>query len=291
MRSFLIGTGRCGSTLVYEVLARHPHVGFVSGLDNRWPLTPGPVRRNAGAIYRRVPPGLATRNGTRFGPSEAYAALSREVSPVITDPFRDLTAADATPWLAARLRRFFDRRAAGEQRHFTHKFTGWPRAAFLREVFPEARFVHIVRDGRAVANSLNQMPWWRGHLGPAGWRFGPLPDHYAQEWDDGGRCLAHLAGIGWKIMMDAYEVARAAVPDDHWLEVRYEDLLTNPRKHMDVILDFLGLAWTADFERDLARRTFSEGRAEAFRKDLTPGQLALLNRSLIGHLHRYGYGL
>ncbi|GAA2895280.1 hypothetical protein GCM10010517_60000 [Streptosporangium fragile] len=291
MRSFLIGTGRCGSTLVYEVLARHPQVGFVSGLDNRWARTPGPVRRHGGTIYRRIPPGLALRSGMRFGPSEAYAALSREVSPVIADPFRDLTAADATPWLAARLRRFFRNRASGGPEHFMHKFTGWPRAGLLHEVFPDARFVHIVRDGRAVANSLAQMPWWRGHLGPEGWRFGPLPSGYAEEWDEAGRCMVHLAGIGWKTMMDAYETAREAVPAELWLELRYEDVLADPRKHLDMILQFLGLPWTAGFERDLARRTFSGRRAEAFREDLTPRQLALLDRSLSGHLHRYGYRL
>jgi hypothetical protein len=35
---FVIGTGRCGSTLVQEVLARHPEVGFVSNLEDKLPL-------------------------------------------------------------------------------------------------------------------------------------------------------------------------------------------------------------------------------------------------------------
>jgi hypothetical protein len=34
---FVIGTGRCGSTLVQEVLARHPQVGFVSNLEDKLP--------------------------------------------------------------------------------------------------------------------------------------------------------------------------------------------------------------------------------------------------------------
>jgi hypothetical protein len=32
---FVIGTGRCGSTLIQEVLARHPQVGFVSNLEDK----------------------------------------------------------------------------------------------------------------------------------------------------------------------------------------------------------------------------------------------------------------
>ncbi|MEQ4717340.1 sulfotransferase [Nonomuraea sp. B19D2] len=289
MPDFLIGTGRCGSTLVYGVLARHPGVHFISGLDNRWAHVPGPVRRHSGTIYRRLPRGLMSRSGMVLAPSEAYSALSREVSPMLADPFRDLTARDVTPWLAQRLREFFERRKSPGREDLTHKFTGWPRAAFLHEVFPEARFVHIVRDGRAVANSLAQMPWWRGHLGIPGWRFGPLPALYAEEWESSGRCLAHLAGIGWKVMMDAYEVARAAVPPHLWLEMRYEDLLADPRKHMDVILQHLGLSWTPDFERSLEHERFSGSRTEAFKRDLTPRQVSLLDRSLFHHLQKYGY--
>jgi len=287
MLNFLIGTGRCGSTLVSEVIGHHPAVNFVSNLDDRSRRVPVPIRRLSGVIYRGTPTALTAK---RLRPSEAYVALSREVSPALVNPFRDLVAADATPWLANRLRDFFERRgAACPGQNFIHKFTLWPRASFLHEVFPEARFVHIVRDGRAVANSLLQMSWWSGHLGPSRWELGPLPDDYAQEWDREGRSLVHLAGISWKLLMDAFEAARTAVPSDLWLEVRYEDLLADPRKHMDVILGFLGLPWTSAFERAFARHTFSTGRADAFRRDLTPEQLALLERSLMSHLHMYGY--
>ena len=30
---FIIGTGRCGSTLVQELIAQHPDVGFISNVD------------------------------------------------------------------------------------------------------------------------------------------------------------------------------------------------------------------------------------------------------------------
>ncbi|WP_165495483.1 sulfotransferase family protein [Actinomadura roseirufa] len=292
MFGFVIGSGRCGSTLVHEVLARHPEVGFLTNLDDRWNRCPGPVRRRGGAVYRRVPPGLTRKGRLRFAPSEGYRALSREVSPLLTDPFRDLTAADATPWLSGRLRTFFETRAAaGGAPVFSHKFTGWPRAALLHEVFPDARFVHVVRDGRAVANSWLQMPWWRGHLGPAGWHFGPLPEPYAAEWDAADRSFVLLAGIAWKLLMDSYETARAALPADAWLEVRYEDVLTDPRGQLKTILEFLGLTWTPGFERGFARHTFSPARAAAFRRDLSAAQQAELDRSLEPHLTRFAYPL
>ncbi|WP_424535211.1 sulfotransferase family protein [Sphaerisporangium viridialbum] len=290
MYGFVVGTGRCGSTLVHEVLARHPDVGFVSNLDDRYARCPRWVRRRSGAIYRRVPPRLTAKGRLRYAPSEAYSALAREVSPLLVDPFRDLLASDVTPWLAARTRAFFESRAAAEGAPaYLHKLTGWPRAGFLGEVFPRARFVHVVRDGRAVANSWSQMPWWRGHLGPDGWHFGPLPEPYRREWDEAGRSHVHLAGIAWKHLIDAYDLAREALPAEAWLEVRYEDVVADPREQLEIILDFLGLSWTPGFERGFARHTFAAGRTEAFRRDLTPDQVGLLDRSLAAHLGRHGY--
>ncbi|GGK67449.1 hypothetical protein Sme01_09500 [Sphaerisporangium melleum] len=284
---FVLGTGRCGSTLLYDVLARHPGVGFPTNLDDRLPGVPPRVRRLAAAVYRRCPPEFPRR---RVRPSEVQAALAREVSPAIVDPFRELVAADASPWLARRLTAFYRRRAADQAvTRYVHKFTGWPRAGLLHEVFPQARFVHIVRDGRAVVNSWLQMWWWRGHLGPSGWHYGPLPPAYAREWEREGHSLVHLAAIGWKLLMDAYDAAAASVPPHLWLEVRYEDLVADPRERFGEILDFLGLPWSPAFERGFARHAFRTGRVDAFRRDLTPGQIALLNRSLGAHLAARGY--
>jgi nucleoside-diphosphate-sugar epimerase len=38
--AFVLGTGRCGSTLIHELLARHEGVGFLSNLDDRLRVDP-----------------------------------------------------------------------------------------------------------------------------------------------------------------------------------------------------------------------------------------------------------
>ncbi len=111
--------------------------------------------------------------------------LAREVSPLLASPVRDLRADDVTPWLERRFREFFAERAQVQgTATFLHKFTGWPRAGFIRGVLPDARFIHVVRDGRAVANSWLQMPWWLGFEGPDHWQWGPLPPDLAAEWEE-----------------------------------------------------------------------------------------------------------
>lgn len=286
---FVLGTGRCGSTLLHEVLARHDEAGFVSNLDDNLPQLDLGGRWN-GTLYRRVPPALTRKGRIRYAPSEAYQLLDHQVGPIVANPVRDLRASDVTPWLEQRFRHFFESRAASQGLPvFLHKFTGWPRVGFIRAILPGARFIHVVRDGRAVANSWLQMPWWLGHRGPAAWQWGPLPESYAAEWEESGRSFVLLAGLAWKILMDAFEEARSQVPAGDWLEVRYEDVMSAPRHHVEEMLSFSRLPWTDHFAAAFGRYEFSGGRSQAFRRDLDAAGLSLLDRSLAGHLERHGY--
>jgi Sulfotransferase family len=295
---FIIGTGRCGSTIVQEMLTRHPDVAFVSNVDellSRFDLK-GTWNNLA---YRRIPQRFTQRDRVvptlvqtrlHFGPSEAYRLIERRVSHTVSEPFRDLTERDVTPALERRFRRFVDARVGAQRRPlFLHKFTGWPRARFLQEIFPEARFVHVVRDGRAVASSLLQRPWWRGHLGVPDWGFGPLPDDYSKEWEESGRSLVALAGLEWKVLIDAADEARAQVPEDRWMDVRYEDFVEEPRGHVERILDWVGLPWTREFERSFSRYSYGRHRKAAYVRDLHPSQVELLDRLLEDHLRTLGY--
>jgi hypothetical protein len=286
---FVLGTGRCGSTMVEEVLARHPGADFLSNLEDRSRVGPW-IRRWNKQIYDLVPPTLTQKGRMRFAPSEGYRVLDREVSPILSRPWRDLTAADVTPWLAARTGSFFGERArADPHRVFLHKFTGWPRAGFLGGVLPDSKFIHVVRDGRAVANSWLQMDWWEGFNGPDHWQWGPLPAGYDAEWRESGRSFPMLAGVLWKLLIDAYDAASAALPADRWLEVRYEDVIANPSKAFGAMLEFAGLPGDDTFNRALSRMRFGSDRAQAFRRDLGPETVDALSRSLAGHLERRGY--
>jgi hypothetical protein len=298
---FVIGTGRCGSTVVSELLARHPDVGFVSNVDDKLARLDLSGRWNS-ALFRRAAPREAhlapfrdrrrafERGRIRVAPSEGWEVLERQVSPIISTTYRDLVAADLTPWLAARLRQFFERRMVAQGRStFFHHFTGWPRAGLLQAAFPDARFIHVVRDGRAVANSWLQMGWWSGYQGPSRWYLGPLPEPYAREFEASGGSFVLLAGLGWKLLMDSFEQARAAIPSKQWLDVRIEDLSADPRGQLAALLDFVELDWSSQFEAGFARQQFASGRGQAFRRDLDPANLALLDGSLRRHLETWGY--
>jgi hypothetical protein len=287
--AFVLGTGRCGSTLVHEILARHTAVGFLSNMDDLSPIPLIPGTMSA-YLYRRLPPSTQEKGRFRFAPSEGYRVLDRDVSPILSTPCRDLLASDASPWMISRTRGFFEKRAFRVARPlYIHKFTGWPRSRFLDAALPDSRFVHVIRDGRAVANSWLQMDWWLGYGGPERWHFGPLPEPYEAEWRASNRSFVTLAGIAWKILTEAFEDARSAAKPGMWLDVRYEDVVADPVPQFRAILSFLGLEWNVAFESQLDRYTFHSGAKARYRSDLLPEQLDRLDASLAAHLERWGY--
>jgi hypothetical protein len=301
MLVFFIGTGRCGSTPIIEVVSRHRDVGFVSNFDDKLTYLNMAGRWN-NALHRLSPPRdprmrpfrdrrrLIEFGRFRIAPSEGWSILDRQVSPIISTPFRDLLAADCTPWLNGRLQGFFERRMAAQNRPaFVHHFTGWPRTGLLHAAFPDARFVEVVRDGRAVANSWLQMGWWQGYRGPSAWHLGPLPPAYAAEWKASGTSFVTLAGLGWKLLIDAYDNARTEIPPSQWMRVRYEDVVAEPRKNIAEILDFSGLRWTDEFERAFADYPFEASRVDGFRRDLDASSVALLEHSLAAKLRSLAY--
>jgi hypothetical protein len=286
---FVLGTGRCGSSLLQEILAQHEDVGFVSNVDDRLRLPPAVGRWN-GPLYRRLPLAVAEKGRLRFAPSEGYRVLTREVSPIIATPVRDLLASDASPWLTARFRRFFETRAAAQGRDvFLHKFTGWPRARFIEAALPGARFIHVIRDGRAVASSLLQMTWWRGYEGPTGWGWGPLSDEDHRAWESAGRSFAVLAALEWKVLLDAFADAKSSIDPERWVDVRYEDLLRDPVATTKGLMEFMGLPWSKEFEERFDRYPFDVSRAEAFRRDLDPSDVSAIEDVLAARLRDFRY--
>jgi hypothetical protein len=86
----------------------------------------------------------------------------------------------------------------------------------LLRIWPHARFVVLVRDGRDVALSLRRMP------------FGPNNAWAAAQW--------------WARGIRAGEHAQREHPDAV-LTVRYEDLARDPEREVPRICEFLGLAY------------------------------------------------
>ena len=116
-----------------------------------------------------------------------------------------------------------------------------------------------------------------------------MPPELAKKWDEADRSFAVLAALLWRLLVDAFDHARATVPADAWLEIRYEDLTAQPHDAFDTMLRFCGLEWCKEFERGLARHQLSTARVDAFRRDLDADELARVTQACAPALEAHGY--
>lgn len=170
---------------------------------------------------------------------------------------------------------------------------------FLADAFPDATFVHIVRDGRDAARSHMQQPWLLaaslagGRREPGGYRYGPdarfwvEPDRRREfeTTSDLHRCI-----WSWRRHTEAALAGTGALPADRFLELRYESLVTDPAREGARLLDFLGV------EQQSARALLlaSLERADAtgvgaWRTTFDAAELELIEREAGVMLRRLGY--
>jgi hypothetical protein len=281
---FIVGAGRSGSTIFHQMFCDHPQVAWMSTLCDKYPADPAWNRALMRSIDAPVIGPLLKR---KFHPSECYTFWNR-LYRGFARPYRDLVAADVAESVKNAVPRALAALTTGKRHRLLVKNTGWPRVGFLGEIFPGAKFIHMYRDGRAVANSLMQVDFWWGWRGPWDWRRGPLSPFLQQEWERHDRSFVALAAIEWKIMMEAMEAAKTSVAAGNLCELRYEEFAADPVAAFRRVVSFCGLDWSDSFERALRNYSISTANGK-WKKDLTTAQQVILQDVLGDTLARYGY--
>lgn len=280
----IVGTGRCGSTLFHRLLANHPRVMWLSGFCDRYPTRPELNRR---AVTLVSNPLLRPLLGGRIQPGECYRFWDKHAYG-FSEPCRDLVRTDVSARVKKQVRGAMEAMLTPTRNRLLVKITGWPRIGYLNEIFEDAKFIHIIRDGRAVASSLLHVDFWRGWYGPQGWRAGLLSPEDQATWEGYDRSFTALAGLEWRIQMRAIEAARQALEPKRYLEVRYEAICEQPLEHCRRVLEFGELESSRDFERRV-RTASIRNMSNRWRDDLTAGQQDILDDLLREDLQRYGY--
>lgn len=281
----LVGTGRCGSTVFHRLLATHPRLMWLSGFAYQFPGRPEWNRR---AVEAMGSPLLRRLFGGWIRANEQYRFWDHYTHGCFSEPCRDLVRGDVTARVKQQLLAAFGAMLTPRRDRLMVKITGWPRIGFLDEVFEDARFVHILRDGRSVASSLLHVGFWRGWYGPQGWRAGLLSPEDQAAWEAYDRSFVALAGLEWRIQMRAIEAARRQLDPARFMEVRYESFCEQPMRTFRRVLDFAELPTAPEFEQAVEAASIRSMR-DRWRDDLTPAQQAVLDELLADDLRRYGY--
>ena len=202
---FVVGCARSGTSIFGEALAAHPDIAYLFELSPMW---------------KRV---VEEGDDHRLDASDVTADIARESYERLAE---EASKSDGTVLV---------------EKNPKHVL----RLPFLNALFPWARFVHILRDGRDVVSSLmfrNRGERW-GHLEIPGWR-----QLLARHPDENHVRCAHQ----WRV---AVETARGdgAQLGDRYLEVRYEDLVADPPSVVARTLDLVGLAVTGECQEFFSR--------------------------------------
>jgi hypothetical protein len=164
--------------------------------------------------------------------------------------------------------------------------TGYILAGAL-EAYPRATAVHVIRDGRDVVCSLLERGWLRTDRAAQDDARQPYGAH-ARFWVEPDRRTeferaseARRAAWAWR----RYVAAAQAVPE-RTVDLRYEALVADPDGEAN------RLAGALDSDAAPLRRAFAEVQDRSvgrWKRDLTPEQLADIEREAGGLLTELGY--
>ncbi len=279
----IIGTGRSGSTLLYEMMAEHPNAAWTSKCCQYFPSRPAVNKLFLNLIDW---PLLGSLLKKKVHPREYYQFWDywhKGFSTVC----RDMRVDDVTQ-SAHRLNAVYEKMLTAKRNRLMLKITGWPRIGFLREIFPDAKFIHILRDGRSVSSSMLSQTWWWGWQGPENWRWGQLTEDQRQLWQQYDKSFIVLAAIEWIILMDSFDKASAGLSPDIYRTIKYEDLCKDVPGVMREITEFCELDWNDQFANRLNRYAIKSAN-EKWKTELNTKQQDDLQAVLNEYLHRYGY--
>jgi hypothetical protein len=226
---FVVGAARSGTTLLQRMLDAHPQLAVVN--ETYW--LPRKFRERTGLTREGLvtpallPQLLASPKFSRMGITEEdLIGLLPDGEPLRYEHF---------------VARIFALYAARQDKPFAgDKTPGYVRRIQqIHDLWPRARFVHIVRDPRDICLSMLE---WRSGERTAG-QFG--------TWD---MDPVISTALYWRYSVAVGREAGESLGPDLYREVRYEDQVSSPEGELAQICEFLGLPYADEMTR------FHEGK-------------------------------
>jgi len=119
------------------------------------------------------------------------------------------------------------------------------RIPFIRKLFPNAKYVHVIRDGRDVTCSLmtKQGSGYWAHMKPPDWR------SWQKKYPKGPKKYAWQ----WTTTIDIINSDKSKIPKSDFIEFKYEDFVRDAESTMKHIFDLLGIPFEKA-QQDLSKK-------------------------------------
>lgn len=268
---FIIGTGRCGTTLFQSMLSSHSRIAVLPETGFFWKFDPlihfsDPLAESQMEAYIRS----CTENWwwQDLGlDSEAFADAVQEGMRSSQEIFL---------WILGQLSG-----RSGKVKIGDNTSVYGMKAVRMFELFPEAKFIHLYRDPRDVVSSLLSQYWWKPNS-------------------------TMRAAIYCREFLEYAKKLQQRLSSDRFLAVQYESLVKQPERELQRTCAFLGEKFEPNmlrfYERsergfveiegdwkNLTLTPLTEARQQIYRQRLTTRQIRTVEFTLGKLLGEYGY--
>jgi hypothetical protein len=261
---FIVGAPRSGTNIFYRTFANHPELAWISNITKKVPSSLWLTRTimlfrsdhrptEANNVWQK----FVGQNDESLGREDVTVAARKYLNKVIQNNLQIF----------------------GKPR-FVNKCPGNSvRIEFLQAIFPDAIFIHILRDGRAAAYSIMRSRlehdgnYWS--VKPPGWQdLLKLP-------------LVDACGLQWKKTVEAISRSAKYLSPDQYMEVKYEDFVARPAEIFQQVGNKCGLVW----QQDLLQRITAgmDNRNYKWQAEMRNADKKTLNALLKEFLQELGY--
>jgi hypothetical protein len=281
---FIIGSGRSGTTVFYNYLSTHPELCWISNYSDRFvdlkyipllhkildlPLLGTLAKKNiiTGSKKRYK---IRPEEGQRI--YHEYCGFKHETKTTEKDfdfiKEKKLKELIKRHCLLTGKKRFINKQTANNQ-----------RIRLINKMFDNAFYIHIMRDGRAVAYSLLNVKWW---VDTDIWWLGKK----VSDWNINGKPPIELCALHW--MREVKEILEQKIYfEERYLEIKYEDFVKDVVGTINRVTEFCELRKSTKFVNALPK--VLKNRNYKWKKGINENDRIILNNTLKTFLEKTGY--
>jgi hypothetical protein len=212
---FIVGSGRCGTTITAQILNSHSQICVPHELQILFEYS-----GNGKRLYEHFSDGIAQNFNAKN-----FIDLIHSICPHKFELFFDYDEffrKQRYPIndLKILVNDLFSEIAVSKGKTIFGEQTPWygQRIDILNELFPDAKFIHLVRDGRDVAISFARTPWWHNDV-----------NLNLERWAKEVETIQY-----WEENL---------LKEGQMITIRYEDLVIEPQTNLTRICNHIGVKY------------------------------------------------
>jgi len=237
---FLVAARRSGTTLLRLMLSSHPDLHWERG----WEFATSLIDKDGKPPSYKILQNLTMKLGVE--------AIAIDESEDLMSVYRNI------------LTSYFNKQCQSESKN-VFGATIHINYHLIRHVFPNSKFIHLVRDPRDVAFSAVKLGW------------------DSTFWSAAKR---------WRCAEEEWETLKLHVHPSSRVELRFEDLVSNPEEELAKLCEFIGISYTShlfDYTKNSKYGYPDPSLAERWREKISSHDAALVESRAGELLDRGGY--